>query len=115
MFGDALVIEGSGRGGHDRLIGNVFSDLLGGDAVEMRGHAIGGNDFLNGNGGEDELVGRFGARLCGEPILIEMLSLCGDKSALVGLLLVPISGKSAHEADARRWPPTGPRAKRRRG
>ena len=49
------MIEGSGRGGHDRLIGNVFSDLLGGDAVEMRGDAIGGNDFLNGNGGEDEL------------------------------------------------------------
>ena len=50
-IGDAFAIKGTGRGGHDRLIGNVSLDRLTGDAVEMRGHAIGGNDFLSGNGG----------------------------------------------------------------
>ena len=54
-IGDAFAIKGTGRGGHDRLIGNVSLYRLTGDAVEMRGHAIGGNDFLSGNGGADDL------------------------------------------------------------
>jgi hypothetical protein len=44
-FGDALVIEGTGRGGHDRLIGSGARDGLNGDATLMRGNAIAG-DFV---------------------------------------------------------------------
>ena len=65
VYGDAFEINGTGRGGNDRIVGGEGGGYLVGDAELMSGDGRGGNDQIRGGPGYNSLVGDAGSDMSG--------------------------------------------------